>query len=234
MYFDDIDVVPTYRPEIIFTAPDSVEVGDTLQLTATVRHGYTTGMTVEWHSTMEARGEASLTSDSLQATIVYNTEGIDTITVTAIGQYGSRSATATIRVPDPLRFVVPHTALAADATRATVLDTVGFKVTLTGGSANGLQHTWWSAMASRGDAVMYTIASDDSVYLVYLTPGQDTVAVHTVNDYGQSDDTVTLTICPVQDTLPWVVDFSNDFPCWQVLEGAKRSAASFVSFFPFE
>ena len=75
-------------------------------------------------------------------------------------------------------------------------------------------------MASRGDAVMYTTASDDSVYLVYLTSGQDTVAVHTVNVYGQSDDTVTLTICSVQDTLPWVVDFSNDFPCWQVLEGA--------------
>ena len=236
MYIDDIDVVPTYRPEITFTVPDSIEVGDTLQLTATVRQGYTTGMTVEWYSTMEARGEASLTSDSLQAAIVYNTEGIDTITVTAIGQYGSRSATATIRVSDPLRFVVPHTALAADATRATVLDTVGFKVTLTGGSANGLQHTWWSAMASRGDAVMYTTASDDSVYLVYLTSGQDTVAVHTVNAYGQSDDTVTLTICSVQDTLPWMVDFANDFPCWQVLEGAfevnSNGYLDFIGFGP--
>ena len=219
IYIDDIDVVPTYRPDITFSAPDSVEVGDILQLTATVRQGYTTGMTVEWRSTMEARGEASLTSDSLQATIVYNTEGVDTITLTATGRYGNASATAVIWVPDPLRFVVPHTALAADAMRVSVLDTVGFKVSLTGGSSNGLQHSWWSAMASRGDAVLHTTASDDSVYLVYLTSGQDTVAVHTVNAYGQRDDTVTLTVCPVQDTLPWVVNFSNDFPCWQVLSG---------------
>ncbi len=236
MYIDDIDIVPTYRPEITFAAPDSVEVGDTLQLTATVWQGYTTGMTVEWHSTMEARSEASLTSDSLQATIVYNTDGVDTITVTVIGQYGNRSATAILQVSDPLRFVVPHTALAADVTRATVLDTVGFKVTLTGGSANGLHHNWWSAMASRGDALLYTTASDDSVYLVYLTSGQDTVAVHTDNDYGQSDDTVTLTICSVQDTLPWVVDFSNDFTCWQVLEGAfevnSNGYLDFIGFGP--
>lgn len=236
MYIDDIDIVPTYRPEITFTAPDSVEVGDTLQLTATVWQGYTTGMTVEWHSTMEALGEASLTSDSLQATIVYNTDGVDTITVTAIGQYGNRSATAIIQVSDPLRFVVPHTALTADVTRATVFDTVGFKVTLTGGSASGLYHDWWSAMVSRGDALLSTAASDDSVYIVYLAPGQDTVVVHTVNAYGQSDDTVTLTICPVQDTLPWVVDFSNDFPCWQVLEGAfevdNNGYLDFIGFGP--
>ncbi len=219
LFIDDVDVVPTFRPDITFTAPDSVEVGDTLQLMATVIEGYTTGMTVEWHSTMEAHGEASLVSDSLQATIVYNTEGIDTITVTAIGQYGNRSATATIWVPDPLRYVVPHTILAADAMRVSVLDTVGFKVTLTGGSTDGLQHTWWSAMASRCEAMLYTTASDDSVYLVYLTSGQDTVAVHTVNVYGQSDDTVTLTVCPVQDTLPWVANFADDFLCWQVLEG---------------
>ena len=219
MFIDDIEVVPTYRPEITLLVPDSVEVGDTMQLTATVRQGYTTGMTVEWHSAMEARGEAFLTYDSLQATIVYYTEGIDTITVTAIGQYGNGSSAATIWVPDPLRFVVPHTALAADATLAAVLDTIGFKVTLTGGSTIGLQHTWWSAMASRGEALLNTTASDDSVRLVYLTSGLDTVVVHTDNVYGQSNDTVMLTVCPVQDTLPWVADFGNDFPCWQVLKG---------------
>ena len=219
MYIDDVEIVPTYKPEITFTAPDSVEVGDALQLTATVTQGYTTGMTVEWHSTMEARGEASLTYDSLQATIVYNTDGIDTITVTAYGLRGTGSASATVHVPDPWRFVVPHTALTTDATWVSIMDTVGFKVTLTGGSTDGLQHTWWSAMANRGDALLYATASDDSVYLVYLTTGSDTVAVHTVNDYGQSDDTMTLTVCSAQDTLPWVVDFGNDFPCWQVVSG---------------
>lgn len=220
MYIDDIDIVPTFRPNITFTMPDSIEVGDTLQLMATVVQGYTTGMTVEWHSTMVARGEASLTSDSLQATIEYYTEGIDTITVTAIGQYGNRSTTAAIRILDPLRFDLPHTVLSTSATWVSVLDTIGFKVTLNGGSTNGLQHNWWSAMASRGEALLHTTASDDSVYLVYLTSGQDTVTVQTTNAYGLSNDTVVLMVCPVQDTLPWVANFANDFPCWQVLDGA--------------
>ena len=225
VFIDDVEIVPIYRPEITFTVPDSVEVGDTLHLTATVIQGYTTGMTVEWHSTMEARGEATLTYDSLQATIVYNTDGIDTIMVIANGRYGNDTSTATMRIPDPLRFFVPHTSIIADATRIDAPDTIGFKAVLTSGSSNGLGYTWSSTMVDRGEALLYSTASDDSVYIVYPTPGKDTVTVHTVNDFGQCDDTVTLAVCLVQDTLPWKANFINDFPCWQAVSG-KCSVSS--------
>ena len=229
VFIDDVEIVPTYKPEIALTVPDSVEVGDTLHLTATVIQGYTTGMTVEWHSTMEARGEATLTYDSLQATIVYNTDGIDTITVIANGRYGNDTSTATMWIPDPLRFFVPHTSIIADATRIDAPDTIGFKAVLTSGSSNGLGHTWSSTMASTGRATMDATLSADSITIVYLTAGHDTVTVATVNDYGIDYDTLIVAVCDSISLFPWRADFNEGIDCWYTTRSDNQSYYSWVA-----
>lgn len=111
----------------------------------------------------------------------------------------------------------PVGSFATSAARVYEGDTVTATVTLTEGDTVGLSYQWESTMATLGMANV--IGGGPQVSIAYSGVGIDTVVVTVSNTYGSFTDTSIVRVCPVQDTLPWVVNFSNDFPCWQVLSG---------------
>ena len=111
----------------------------------------------------------------------------------------------------------PVGSLATSAARVYEGDTVTATVTLTEGDTTGLSYQWESTMATLGLANI--IGGGPQVSIAYSGTGIDTVVVTVSNTYGTFTDTAIVRACPVQDTLPYVANFANDFPCWQVLQG---------------
>ena len=108
-------------------------------------------------------------------------------------------------------------------------DTVTATVTLTEGDTVGLSYQWQSSMVNLGLATL--LGSGPQVSIAYSGVGIDTVVVTVSNTYGSFSDTSIVRVCPVQDTLPWVANFANDFPCWQVLQGTCNIHSSgYLSF----
>lgn len=128
----------------------------------------------------------------------------------------------------------PVGSLATSAARVYEGDTVTATVTLTEGDTVGLSYQWESTMATLGMANI--IGGGPQVSIAYSGVGIDTVVVTVSNTYGSFTDTAIVRVCPVQDSLPWVVDFANDFPCWQGLEGAfevnSNGYLDFIGFGP--
>lgn len=124
----------------------------------------------------------------------------------------------------------PVGSLATSAARVYEGDTVTATVNLTEGDTVGLSYQWESTMANLGMANI--IGSGPQVNITYSGVGVDTIIVTVSNTYGSFTDTVHVRVCPVQDTLPWVVDFSNDFSCWQVLNGTcEVNSNGYLSFY---
>ena len=111
----------------------------------------------------------------------------------------------------------PVGSLATSTVRVYEGDTVTATVTLTEGDTAGLGYQWQSSMANLGLATL--LGSGPQVSITYNGTGMDTIVVTVSNTYGSFTDTAVVRACPVQDTLPWVANFANDFPCWQVLQG---------------
>lgn len=123
----------------------------------------------------------------------------------------------------------PVGSIATSATQVYGDDTLTATVTLTEGDTMGLSYQWESTMANLGMANI--IGSGPQVNITYSGVGVDTIIVTISNTYGSFTDTVHVRVCPVQDTLPWVVDFSNDFSCWQVLNGTcEVNSNGYLSF----
>ena len=123
----------------------------------------------------------------------------------------------------------PVGSLATSAARVYEGDTVTATVTLTEGDTMGLSYQWESTMANLGMANI--IGSGPQVNITYSGVGVDTIIVTVSNTYGSFTDTVHVRVCPVQDTLPWVANFINDFPCWQVLNGTcEVNSNGYLSF----
>ena len=123
----------------------------------------------------------------------------------------------------------PVGSLATSAARVYEGDTVTATVNLTEGDTVGLSYQWESTMANLGMANI--IGSGPQVNITYSGVGVDTIIVTVSNTYGSFTDTVHVRVCPVQDTLPWVVDFGNVFSCWQVLNGTcEVNSNGYLSF----
>lgn len=123
----------------------------------------------------------------------------------------------------------PIGSLATSAARVYEGDTVTATVNLTEGDTIGLNYQWESTMATLGMANV--IGGGPQVSIAYSGVGVDTVIVTVSNTYGSFTDTAIVRVCPVQDTLPWVADFANDFPCWQVLQGTcSLHSSGYLSF----
>ena len=123
----------------------------------------------------------------------------------------------------------PVGSLSTSAARVYEGDTVTATVTLTEGDTVGLSYQWESTMATLGMANV--IGGGPQVSIAYSGVGIDTVVVTVSNTYGSFTDTSIVRVCPVQDTLPWVANFANDFPCWQVLQGTCNIHSSgYLSF----
>lgn len=108
-------------------------------------------------------------------------------------------------------------------------DTVTATINLTEGDTAGITYLWTSSMENNGLATI--LGNGPQVGIAYNGAGIDTIIVTVSNNYGTFTDTAYVHICPVMDDLPWVVDFSNDFPCWQVLDGTcEVTSNGYLSF----
>lgn len=112
----------------------------------------------------------------------------------------------------------PIISLAVSASQVYDGDTVTATATLTEGDTAGI--VWWmnSRMADMGQADI--TGSGPQVQIAYHGTGIDTIVASATNAYGSIADTAYVRVCPVQDTLPWVANFVNELPCWQVISGA--------------
>ncbi len=112
----------------------------------------------------------------------------------------------------------PVISLAVSASRVYVGDTVTATATLIEGDTAGI--VWWmnSRMADMGQADI--TGSGPQVQIAYHGTGIDTIVASATNAYGSFADTAYVRVCPVQDTIPWVANFVNELPCWQVISGA--------------
>ena len=108
-------------------------------------------------------------------------------------------------------------------------DTVTASVTLTEGDTVGISYLWSSTMADHGPADY--IGGGAQMRIAYHDTGLDTLVVTVSNAYGSATDTAVVRVCAVQDTLPYVADFGNDLPCWQVLDGTcSVHSSGYLSF----
>ena len=123
----------------------------------------------------------------------------------------------------------PVVSLATSAERLYGEDTVTASVTLTEGDTVGISYLWSSTMADHGLADY--IGSGAQMRIAYHDTGLDTLVVTVSNAYGSATDTAVVRVCAVLDTLPYVADFSNDLPCWQVLDGTcSVHSSGYLSF----
>lgn len=108
-------------------------------------------------------------------------------------------------------------------------DTVTATMALIEGDTAGITYLWTSSMENNGLATI--LGNGPQVGIAYNGAGIDTIIVNVINNYGTITDTTYVHVCPVSDSLPWVVDFSNDFPCWQVLDGTcEVTSNGYLSF----
>ena len=112
----------------------------------------------------------------------------------------------------------PVGSLSVSSARIYGEDTVTATVTLDEGDTVGISYQWESLMADQGLADY--VGGGSQMSIAYHGVGIDTIIVVVTNAYGSFTDTTFVRVCPVQDTLPWVADFANDLPCWQVLDGS--------------
>ena len=112
----------------------------------------------------------------------------------------------------------PIISLAVSASQVYFGDTVTATATLIEGDTAGI--VWWmnSRMADMGQADI--TGSGPQVQIAYHGTGIDTIVASATNAYGSFADTAYVRVCPVQDTIPWVANFVNELPCWQVISGA--------------
>lgn len=88
-------------PNVCLAAPATVFVGDSVRFTARLSNGQPDSLVYTWHSAMLNQW----TMDSSQLSVVYTTEGIDTITVVATTVYGADTAWAAVTINPPLPVV---------------------------------------------------------------------------------------------------------------------------------
>jgi len=108
-------------------------------------------------------------------------------------------------------------------------DSITATATLVEGDTSGLGYQWHSTMAAEGLATI--LGSGQQVNIAYTGIGVDTIIATATNIYGTSTDTTMVRVCPKYDTLPYVADFANGFPCWQVLRGTcSVHSSGYLSF----
>ena len=95
-----------------------------------------------------------------------------------------------------------------------------FIATISEVSSVGFTYSWRSSMFDLGQADTIGDGDDGNLNIVYHSCGVDTIIVSATNAYGSFVDTIYVRVCPVQNTIPWVANFINELPCWQVISGA--------------
>ncbi len=199
----EFDSVPT----VAIATPEQVG-GDSVLFRAYLTNGLPDSLTYSWQSTMAAAGQATLTASDDSAYVVYTAPGTDTVSVIATNAYGVDTAW--------VQYTYMGAPVAAITGPSSVLtdDTNTYATYLLAGSTTGISYSWQSTMAAAGHATM--TVSGDTLRIVYLAGGTDTLTVITTNAFGV-DTThrfVTVTGCHIT-TFPWTEGFENGVnPCW--------------------
>ena len=171
-------------------------VGDTTTITAQFQNGLTDSLSYHWHS---SRMDTIIVTTAPLLTIVYDTEGYDTLTLVAINAYGSDTAVAYVNV---FSHPLPQVALSAPA-EIPLGDSVTLSATLNNCSRNALSLTLHSSLLDS------TITLNSNLLtLNYSHSGVDTLTLIASNAYGA--DTV-LAIVRVYDCGNVVVPYFMDF-----------------------
>ena len=97
---DNVELLYNPEPQVTITAPVTVHSGDTVNLSASLTAGSSSGVQYNWYSDMVNEGWGTLTAISDQATVIYTTGSIDRIIVEAITSYGTAYDTVNIDVVD--------------------------------------------------------------------------------------------------------------------------------------
>ena len=101
IYLGDVSVREVVNPLYYITGDATVFLGDTAHYYAIYQEGVTAGITFQWTSTMAAAGQAVMTGATTDSmTMVYNAEGVDTITFIATNQYGADTSRGLVYVYD--------------------------------------------------------------------------------------------------------------------------------------
>ena len=89
------------NPLYYITGDATVFLGDTAHYYAIYQEGVTAGITFQWTSTMAAASQAVMTGATTDSmTMVYNAEGVDTITFIATNAYGADTSRGLVYVYD--------------------------------------------------------------------------------------------------------------------------------------
>ena len=201
----DFDSVPT----VAIATPEQVG-GDSVLFRAYLTNGISDSLTYSWQSTMAAAGQATLTATGDSAYIVYTAAGTDTISVIATNAYGVDTAWVSFTyMGAPVAAISGPSAVQTD-------DTITYTSHLSSGSTTGVTYSWQSSMATAGHATM--TATGDTLRMVYLAGGTDTLTLITTNAFG-ADTTirvVTVSSCRIT-SFPWTEGFENNMsPCWHL------------------
>lgn len=194
-------------PTVAIATPQRVG-GDSILFRAYLTDGLTDGLIYSWHSTMAVAGQAILTATGDSAYIVYTAAGTDTVSVIATNAYGVDTAW--------VQYTYMGAPVAAITGPSSVLtdDTNTYATYLLAGSTTGISYSWQSTMAAAGHATM--TVSGDTLRIVYLAGGTDTLTLITTNAFGvdTARRSITVTGCHIT-TFPWTEGFESGVnPCW--------------------
>lgn len=205
---DNVELSESYSvPTVAIATPQRVG-GDSILFRAYLIDGLPDSLTYSWHSTMAVAGQAILTATGDSAYIVYTAAGTDTVSVIATNAYGVDTAW--------VQYTYMGAPVAAITGPSSVLtdDTNTYAAYLLTGSTTGISYSWQSTMAAAGQATM--LVTGDTLRMVYLTGGTDTLTLITTNAFGvdTARRSITVTGCHIT-TFPWTEGFENGMnSCW--------------------
>ena len=91
-------------------------------------------------------------------------------------------------------------------------DTTMVVAQLTSGLLSNPQYSWFSTMEDRGLATL--LQADDTLKMVYLSNGRDTVTLTLTSNYGNATATTIYNVCGMVSDFPWNESFENGIDCW--------------------
>lgn len=187
-------------PSVRLTAPATAFVDDSTTFSASLTNGQIDGLTYTWQSTLLD----DTVTGGRQWSVVYTTEGIDTVTVIATNAYGSDTAWAVVTV---VSHPLPQVTISAPTT-VYIPDIATFNITLNDCSHNGLTVTCHSSMLDT------TIDLNSTFFtLNYTLIGVDTVTVIASNAYGTATAVAVVHIIDCRSAAaPYYEDFEGVTP----------------------
>ena len=209
IYLDNIEVFLTSQtgvpPVVSLNAPSNAVALNNITYTATLTSGDTTGVVYMWHSTLQ---DSMMTGPSVR--LLYDTVGVDTLSVIATTPFGSDTAMRIVTVSWP-DYLLPSVTLEGDPLCYTC-DPATYVV-------NSLQSDSATVHSTLLDTTFAMTGSQFALH--YTAGGVDTVTVTVANVYGSDTArwVVVVRDCQVVVTFPYVsVPAANDdsLYCWKI------------------